>query len=105
MNLIPLSELAARSGFFDLFLIGCLVFYIAHRIIRQSWGSAGAERLKTVIAYTFYVFGVILLVASLSRVPGCEIKGNKPQVEQHNVPNAQPMPSGKTQVPDDKKNR
>ena len=92
MNLFPISELAARSGFVDLFIIGCVVFYIAHRVIRQDWVAVSANTMRTVIAWTFYGFGVILLALSLARIPGCEKNRDNPQVEQHQIPGVQASP-------------
>lgn len=103
MNLLPVSELAARSGFVDLFIIGCIVFYIAHRVVRQEWGSDDANKMRTVIAWTFYSFGVVLLVTSLARIPGCEKNRANQQIEQHNIPGAQSKPDPKADVTNNKK--
>ena len=94
-----LLDAIGKSDFFSVFITGCSMFYIAGRLIRTDWTTAEANRMRKVIAYTFYAFGVIVLVVSLGRIPGCESQRNKPQIEQQQVPQAQPQRGENAKVP------
>ena len=101
MASVFISDAVARSGFFDLFLVACVMFYVASRLIRLLWEPREANTFKTVLAWTFYIFGTILLAASLSRLPGDKRERQQPHIQQHQVPQAESVPVPQRQMPAD----
>lgn len=98
-----LMDAIGKSDFFSIFITGCVMFYIAMRLMRAQWGVKDAELFRRILGYTFYVFGVILLIVSLGRIPGCEVQRNQPGIKQGQLEQPQVKPLNQGKVPDEKK--
>ena len=82
-QLIP--EAIAKSDFMSIFLVACAVFAIGARVVQWTWASPEANKFRLILAYTFYAFGVVLLIASLTNIPGCQERRNKPSDQGHDI--------------------
>jgi len=73
--------MASRGSWIDYLVIAALGFYAASRVIRSDWNGVAPNTLRNWIAWSFYVFGVVLLIISLAHIPGCTCQRQHPGIE------------------------
>lgn len=98
-----IMDAIGKSDFFSIFSTGCLMFYIATRLMRMQWESKDAELFRRILGYTFFGFGLILLVVALTRIPGREVQRNQPGIEQQPIQQGGIKPMEQGQAPGNKK--
>ena len=92
------SNIFAMSNFLETFIVASIMFYIATRIVRQDWQTKESNIFRLILTYTFYLFGVILLMVSLLKVGNIEQQRNNKQTQQDNVKDAQVIPNDDVQM-------
>jgi hypothetical protein len=92
------------QDFANLLFIAALALYAASRVIRQQWETESANRLRSAIAWLLFGFATVLLIVSISHLPGCVKQRNQPSVQGQPVQQAQPNPGAQSPVPQQQQN-
>ncbi|MCO1336945.1 hypothetical protein MO867_21695 [Microbulbifer sp. OS29] len=94
-----LSESFSKSGFIEFFVIACGMFYVASRISQAKWATPESNVIRIATSWVFWVFACILLIVSLTNIPGCEGPRKQPYTQQNPVPQAESITQDKSKIP------